>query len=212
MLDELTAELQEPPATKLSRLRVSVQSTVKPHSPPDEKFLRTWMGRLYTFDRIEADEGAEEETDDDEESSEESSGAKPIMLSAGQDLAFVKVVLFTKQSLDQPEPPHLLYGALRNCQAAVSLGKGQTVQVRKRYFREIVQDLHRTTPIGSFKTRAFYDGWPKGQKDKHRLMFTLDGSPEFWPLFNIRGREKVREIAERIKTLRITEKRKGRVR
>ncbi len=115
MLDELTAELEKPPE-ELSRLRVPVQPVGKPNSPADEKFLRSWIGRLYTFER-DGDETDDEDVEDDEDSGDGRPRRRPIELYVGQNLAFVKIVLFQASSLnDKPQPPHLLYGVLRNCQ------------------------------------------------------------------------------------------------
>ncbi|MFN2511724.1 MAG: hypothetical protein ABR568_09810 [Pyrinomonadaceae bacterium] len=176
MLDELTAQLQEPPQ-ELSRLRVPVQPLVKPNSPPDEKFLRSWIGRLYTFER-DGDETDDKDIDYDEDPGDAPSGKKQIELYLGQDLAFIKVVLFqSHSSSDQLEPPHLLYGVLRNCQVDTKVGQ-DALSVNRDYFRRIVEDLHRTTAQGGFTTRAFCIGWAsKKQKGIHALKFTLDSPP-----------------------------------
>ncbi len=94
MLDELTAELQKPPE-QLSRLRVPVQSVVKPNSPPDEKFLRSWIGRLYTFEHIHDDETEDDGVEDDEDSDDGRAKNKQIELYVGRILSFLKLCYFS---------------------------------------------------------------------------------------------------------------------
>ncbi len=214
MLDDLTAKLQEPPE-QLSRLRVPVQSVVKPNSPPDEKFLRNWIGRLYTFERVDDDETEDDGVDYDEDSGDGSGKNKQIRLYVGQNLVFLKVVLYQGRSLnDQIQPPHLLYGVLRNCQVDSTVkqtGRGidEALSVKKMYFRRIVEDLHRSTPQGEFTTRAFSQGFSnKREKGTHALKFTLESPAEFHPLFDIRGRDQICKIADHIKALRVPQKRK----
>ena len=83
MLTELSAELEEG-ADPLYRLPVSVQSSTN-RTNPDDKFLRTWIGRLYVTNRVNY-LGEAEGVDDDDDSDDV--GKKTLTLMSGQDSGF----------------------------------------------------------------------------------------------------------------------------
>jgi hypothetical protein len=199
MLDELSAEL-EVGVNPLYRLPVSVQSSTK-KTNPDEKFLRTWIGRLYVTDRpnyLVDSEG----TDDDDGSDDEAVSNKTLTLENGQDLAFAKIVLYQHRDDDKDlQHPHLIYGILRNCRVGIPV---KTLTVGKTYFRRILDEVNRDTkPADVLKTKAkslASSGFSK-KSGVNNLIFTLSEPPVYTALFDLRGRQQIREIATSMKRL-----------
>jgi hypothetical protein len=201
MLTELGDELERPPSP-LYDLGVRVKP-VTTRINPDERFLRTWEGRFYVMESVDGDDDDERDEDDeldDEEVDGERSQKRAVTLSAGQSVAFVKVVLYHREG-DEGEP-HLICGALHDAQVPARIP--QLVAPRSS-FRKILETVGDYTKPGKLVTKAGVrssKGLPKQTKKTkgdHRLTFRVDHSPTRYRLFDLSGREKVREIAAELK-------------
>ena len=117
-------------------------------------------------------------------------------------LAFAKIVLYQERADDKDlQHPHLIYGVLRNCRVGVPL---KTLTIGKTYFRRILDEVNRDTkPSDALKTKAKIQT-PAGFRKKsgvNNLVFTLKESPVYTALFDLRGQEQIREIANAMKRL-----------
>lgn len=199
MLDELADALQDEPAA-LYDLGVRARP-VTSRANPDEKILRTWEGRFYAEEPSEADADADEDdAGDDEDNEEDSPGKKYVTLTAGQSLAFAKVVLY-HPGADEGEP-HLLHGVLRDCRVPAGW---TTLNIPKSRLRRVLEIVRRDMKPGTIATKASVL-WPpdvpkKGGKKArtNKLVFHVDEPPASFPLFDLRGRDQVREIAGLLK-------------
>ena len=194
------------PVRSRSRARTSSRLRASSHrgsyiAPPDEKILRTWEGRFYAEEPSEGDaEPDEDDAPDDEDNEEDSPGKKYVALTAGQSLAFVKVVLY-HPGADEGEP-HLLYGVLRDCRVPAGW---TTLNIPKGRLRRVLEIVRRDMKPGTIETKASVL-WPpdvpkKGGKKArtNKLVFHVDEQPTSFPLFDLRGRDQVREIARLLK-------------
>lgn len=199
MLDELASALAEQPEPVLYDQRVKARP-VTSRTNPDERFLRTWEGRFYAADQPEADADADEDdANDDKDIDDDSPKKRFVTLTAGQSLAFVKVVLYHRGQ-DQGEP-HLFYGVLRDCQAA---GRWELMNVRRGGLHRVLEVVRpEMKPGQQLATKASVVWPPNVARTRHanRLEFRVDQAPLPYPLFDLRGPEQVHEIAARLKAL-----------
>jgi hypothetical protein len=199
MLHELAGALAEQPEPVLYDQRVKARP-VTSRTNPDERFLRTWEGRFYAADQPEADaEADEDDANEDEDIDDDSPKKKFVTLTAGQSLAFVKVVLY-HPGQDKGEP-HLLCGVLRDCQVA---GRWGEMNARRSGLGRVLEDVHPNLRPGQQLVTKASVMWPqKGARTRHanRLEFRVDQPPQPYPLFELRGSEQVHEIAARLKAL-----------
>jgi hypothetical protein len=200
MLDELADELEAEPAP-LYDLGVRARP-ITSRLNPDEKILRTWEGRFFGDeatdgeDEPDDDEGAEEEEGDDEPR-----GRKHVMLSAGQRLAFVKIVLY-HPGADEGEP-HLLYGVLSNFRVPAGWPTLKLPKGRLRRVLDVVRSDMKTGPTETKASVLWPPDVPKrggGKKARtNRLVFNVAQPPASFPLFDVRGRDQVKDIATLLK-------------
>ncbi len=190
MLEEFSETIRQDPQPLLYDLGVRPASrTSKAH--PDEKILRSWMGRFY--------QGTPTDTEPDDEGDDDGEDPKRfVTFSAGSDLAFAKAVLYDRQS--ETGEPHLLVGVLRNCQ--VGLG-WEALDVQRWQLRKVLEEVRHDTALGPVKTKAGAK-WPRSASrvaGGNRLVFQLTEEPMRFPLFDLRGPEQVREVAVNLKGL-----------
>jgi hypothetical protein len=199
MLAELTDELKREPDPLYDHgVRVRPITT---KTDPDERYLRTWEGRIYVSapdddDDEPEDEPAEEEGDDED-------AKKPrrdIVLVSGGDLAFVKVVLYHRD--EEGAEAHVLCGALRKVRIQAPVSE---FSVPRWQFRRLLSLVTDDAPTKTYRTKARVRrpaNLPRKarlDRDQYSLIFDLDASPARYRLYDINGREKVREIAAEVK-------------
>lgn len=200
MLGELADALEAEPSP-LYDLGVRARP-IASRLTPDEKILRTWEGRFFVEDVPEADDDTDdEEGADDEDADDEPRGKKHVTLSAGQRLAFVKVILYHPGSNEGE--PHLLYGVLDTCRVAAAW---PTLKLPKGRLRRVLDVVRSEMKVGPVETKASVFVPPdvpkkgKGKKSRgNHLTFDLTQPPASFPLFDVRGPDQVREIAAALK-------------
>lgn len=146
MLAELADELKQPP-NPLYDLGVRVRP-ITTRINPDERFLRTWEARLYSPTELADDDEEEDEENDDEDGDDERRDKRDVNLARGQNVAFVKVVLYDRNG-DEGEP-HLLCGALHDAHVAAG---SDSLQTPRAMFQRILEQLDHDTKIGPLQTK-----------------------------------------------------------
>lgn len=198
MLSELAIELEQTPGA-LYDLRVRPKP-VTTRINPDERFLRSWEGRFYSAEPTDDErDDDDEDANDDEDADDEGRGRRNVTLVAGQNIAFAKVVIYHRES-DAGEP-HLLCGVLRDCRIPAG---DQSLTVPRSSFRRILEVVRQDSKPGKLVTRASVrrpPNVPKKNRDDYKLVFRLDEAPTRYRLFDLTGRDKIREISSGIKAL-----------
>jgi hypothetical protein len=206
MFDELRGAVEEtdPP---LFDLRIRARPGSRKNA--DEKILRTWEGRFYTADAAESDvdsddeEAEDAEEADDDSTPSESSKKRTVSFTTGQNVAFVKVVLYHPGAGE--DEPHLLYGVLRDCRVT-SKSSGDQLEVRRNTLGRVLEEVRSDMKLGPLHTRASVR-WPAGlaksarKKGGNRLVFQVAELPRRVALFDLRGHDQVQGIAEGLRTL-----------
>ena len=195
MLDELKDALQDGSAP-LYDLGVRARPSAG-RTNPDEKILRTWEGRFYAAEADVEESDDDDSRDDDDE--DERADRKCVSLSDGQCLAFAKVVLYHHGEVEGE--PHVLYGVLRDCR--VDAGWPVLAIPRSR-LRRVLDVVRSDIRLGKLETRASVQLPPDTQRGRgtskaNRLICNIDRSPQSFPLFDLRGRDQVRQIAALLK-------------
>ncbi len=202
MREEIKVALEQPPTPPLFDLGIRAEASNRHH--PEEKILRSWEGRFYGDNPAEADGEPEDEDDDlDGEPDEEESPKRrgPLVIVAGQRLAYIKTVIF--QAGGEAAEPHILYGVLHN--ARVGCGWPE-IEVRRYKLQEVFALINAGRMPGELRTRIRAQppkgvAKPKGKDMSNRLVFDLRRSPERVPLFDVQGPQQIREIADGLKRL-----------
>lgn len=167
---------------------------------PDERFLRTWEGRFYSVQEPPEDDGEEDEGGDDDDVDEEPRKRKFVTLNKGQDIAFVKVVIYHRAEVEEGEP-HVLAGAMRRIHA---VEPWEELKARTSSLRKLLELVRDGMPVGEIQTRASVM-WPdrasRSNKNGNRLVVRIDEPPLVWPLFEIRTQDQLRVIATQLKAL-----------
>ena len=198
--EEIRVVLEQSPAPLLYDLRIRAEASNYRH--PEEKILHSWEGRFYSDNPALA--GGEPEDDDDDaegepEEEEAPKGRGPLVLAAGQRLAYIKIVLY-QPNVAAPEP-HVLYGVLHDCRVARGW---QEIEVRRYMLRRILYVIDESLAPGDLRPHIRVQApkgvpKPKGKDMTNRLMFTVHQPPERVALYDVRGPEQVRGIADRLK-------------
>lgn len=199
--DEMRTALEHAPEPLLYDLRIRAEASIYHH--PEEKILHSWEGRFYSDNPAQA--GGEPEDDEDEVDGEPDDdapkGRGPLILTAGQRLAYVKVVLY--QPLVETPEPHILYGVLHNCRVG---GGWQDLEVKRYVLRRILYVVDEDRVPGDIRPNIKVQPpkgvvKPKGKDTSNRLTFTISQPPERIALYDVNGPEQVREIANNLKRL-----------
>jgi len=172
-----------------------VGARVKPvttNESPDERFLRTWEGRIYSAARQDEDDDDQEQDGGEDEDDEKGAGGY-VAHTAGQDLAFAKVVLYHRDV--QEAEPHLICGVLRN----VRIEAGDPAfQIPRASFRKVLElissdvKLHTELIAATVKRPP---NLPKSKRAAYKLKFQLNELPVRLRLFDLNSREDVQRIA-----------------